>query len=174
MNTAGTDKRKRARENPGSAPIIAVCGASRGDQELLALAEAVGREIGRRGAWLACGGLGGVMEASARGAKSAGGMTLGILPGLSKAEANPWIDVAVVTGLHEGRNLVLVRTADAVIALPGEFGTLSEIALALKIGKPVIGLKTWEISPEIILARDAADAVDKAIAACGSRIRRSS
>lgn len=160
MNTAGKSK--------GQPPaIIAVCGAGRCDAETAALAEAVGREIGRRGLMLACGGLGGVMEAAARGAKQAGGMTLGILPGMSKDEANPWIDVPVVTGLAEGRNLILVRTADALIALPGEFGTLSEIALALKIGKPVVGINTWAVSPEIISARDAVEAVDQAVAACG-------
>jgi len=171
---AGTGDPKRGQKKPEPAPIIAVCGAGRCDEPAAALAEEVGREIGRRGFWLACGGLGGVMEAAARGAKQAGGMTLGILPGNSKAEANPWIDVAVATGLAEGRNLILVRTADAVIALPGEYGTLSEIALALKIGKPVIGLNTWKVGPEVILAQDAAEAVDKAAAACGSRSRRSS
>jgi hypothetical protein len=171
---AGRSDAKRGERQPGPARIIAVCGAGACDAEAAALAEAVGREIARRGYWLACGGLGGVMEAAARGAKQAGGMTLGILPGLDKAEANPWIDVAVATGLAEGRNLVLVRTADAVIALPGEYGTLSEIALALKIGKPVIGLNTWKVGPEVIPARDAVEAVDKAAAACGSRSRRSS
>jgi hypothetical protein len=168
---AGTSERKRALSGPALPAIIAVCGAGQCDAKTAALAEAVGREIGRRGLMLACGGLGGVMEASARGAKQAGGMTLGILPGMSKLEANPWIDVPVVTGLAEGRNLILVRTADAVIALPGEYGTLSEIALALKIGKPVIGLQTWEVAPDVIPAQDAVEAVDKAVAACGSRRR---
>jgi len=184
---AGTNKPRfdklTAKKRPQPAKIIAVCGAGECDEQVAALAEAVGQEIARRGYWLACGGLGGVMEAAARGAKQAGGMTLGILPGLSKAEANPWIDVAVATGLREGRNLILVRTADAVIALSGEYGTLSEIALALKIGKPVIGLNTWKVGPEVVLARDAAEAVEKAVrlalretaaAACGSRSKRSS
>lgn len=168
---AGTTERRPGADPPAAAGIIAVCGAGQCDDQTAALAEAVGREIGRRGFLLACGGLGGVMEAAARGAKQAGGMTLGILPGMDKREANPWIDLPVVTGLFEGRNLILVRTADAVIALPGEYGTLSEIALALKIGKPVIGLQTWEVAPDVIPARDAVEAVEKAAAACGSRRR---
>ena len=156
-------------KKPPAVAILAVCGAGSCDPETAALAEAVGREIARRGAILACGGLGGVMEAAARGAKAAGGMTLGILPGLDRREANAFIDVPITTGLAEGRNLVLVRTADAVIALAGEYGTLSEIALALKIGKPVVSLQSWEIGPEVVRAEDAADAVAKALKACGRR-----
>ena len=155
-------------------PLIGVIGEREASPENILRAYTVGCLLAEHGFAVICGGLGGVMEAAARGAKQAGGMTLGILPGLDKAEANPWIDVAVATGLREGRNLVLVRTADAVIALPGEYGTLSEIALALKIGKPVIGLNTWKVGPEVVLARDAVEAVDKAAAACGSRSRRSS
>ncbi len=144
---------------------IAVCGAGSCDEDTCGLAEELGREIGLRGAALVCGGLGGVMEAAARGAREAGALTIGILPGFEKSDANPYIQVPIVTGLSLSRNLVIVRTADAVIALPGAYGTLSEIALALKIGKPVIGINTWELGEDLIRARDAKDAVAKAIAA---------
>ncbi len=144
--------------------IIAVCGAGSCDDEVYRLAEEVGREIGKRGAALVCGGLGGVMEAAAKGASEAGALTIGILPGSDRADANPYIKVPIVTGLSHGRNLLIVRTADAVIALPGEYGTLSEIALALKLGKPVVGINTWDVAPDMIKAKDARDAVEKALA----------
>ena len=100
-----------------------------------------GRELARAGAVLVCGGLGGAMEAACRGAKAEGGTTLGILPGADRAAANPYVDVAVATGLGEARNALVVRAADAVIAVAGGYGTLSEIALALRAGKPVVGLR---------------------------------
>jgi uncharacterized protein (TIGR00725 family) len=105
----------------------------------------VGRELGGRGAVLVCGGLGGVMEAACRGAKEAGGTTVGILPGMDRAAANPYVDVAVPTGLGEARNALVVRAADALVAVGGGYGTLSEIALALKAGKRVVGLGTWDV-----------------------------
>jgi uncharacterized protein (TIGR00725 family) len=108
-------------------------------------AERVGRELGRRGAVVVCGGLGGVMEAACRGAKEAGGTTLGVLPGLDRAEANPYVDVALTTGMGEARNALVARAADALVAVAGGYGTLSEIALALKAGKPVIGLGSWAV-----------------------------
>jgi len=109
------------------------------------LAAAVGRAAAENGALVVCGGRGGVMEAAARGAREAGGRSIGILPGLEgEGSANPFIDCAIHTGLGDGRNYVNVRTADAVIALAGEAGTLSEIALALKIGVPVVYLRAWE------------------------------
>lgn len=106
----------------------------------------VGRRLAERGAVVVCGGLGGVMEAACRGASERGGTTLGILPGIDRSEANPYVDVAVPTGLGEARNTLVVRAADAVIAVAGEFGTLSEIAFALKVGKPVVGIGTWELA----------------------------
>jgi uncharacterized protein (TIGR00725 family) len=109
------------------------------------VAEEVGRLLARRGAVLVCGGLGGVMEAACRGASREGGTTVGVLPGLDRGAANPFVSVAVATGLGEARNALVVRAADALIAVGGAYGTLSEIALALKAGKPVIGLGTWEI-----------------------------
>lgn len=106
----------------------------------------MGRALGRRGAVLVCGGLGGVMEAACEGARSEGGATVGVLPGLDRDAANPHVQVALATGLGEARNALVVRAVDAVIAVGGEYGTLSEIALALKAGTPVVGVGTWELA----------------------------
>jgi len=125
--------------------IIGVIGAGKDDADLTEIAEEVGRLIAAREALLVCGGLGGVMEAAARGAKAAGGTTIGILPQATKEMANQYIDVPVATGFGEGRNVVIIRTADALIAIGGEYGTLSEVAFALKMGKPVVGINTWDI-----------------------------
>jgi uncharacterized protein (TIGR00725 family) len=121
---------------------VAVIGP--GDEPTVAAAE-VGRLIAERGAVLVCGGRGGAMEAACRGAKEAGGLTVGILPGSDRSEANPYVDVVLPTGLGEARNALVVGAADVVIAIGGGYGTLSEIALALKARKRVIGLGTWEI-----------------------------
>ena len=142
--------------------MIAVIGAGRADKELHALAEEVGRLIALNGAVLVCGGLGGVMEAAARGANAEGGITVGILPGFEKSAANPYINVPVATGLGEIRNAVIVRSADVLIAIGGEYGTLSEIAFALKAGKTVIGIGTWDIKG-IIKTNGAEDAVNRAL-----------
>jgi uncharacterized protein (TIGR00725 family) len=123
----------------------------------------VGRALGERGVALVCGGLGGVMEAACRGAKGAGGATIGILPGSDRAAANGFVDVAIPTGLGEARNALVVRAADAVIAVGGGYGTLSEIALALKAGKRVVGLDTWDI--------DGVEAVDSPVAAVEAVLR---
>jgi uncharacterized protein (TIGR00725 family) len=124
---------------------VAVVGPGEADSDEVAAAERVGAELARRGAVVVCGGLGGVMEAACRGAKEGGGTTVGILPGLDRAVANPFVDVAVATGLGEARNALVVRAADVLIAVGGAYGTLSEIALALKVGKRVIGLGSWDI-----------------------------
>jgi uncharacterized protein (TIGR00725 family) len=121
---------------------VAVIGP--GDEPIVAAAE-VGRLLAERGAVLVCGGRGGAMAAACRGAKEAGGLTVGILPGSDRSEANPFVDVVLPTGLGEARNALVVGAADIVIAVGGGYGTLSEIALALKAGKRVIGLGTWEI-----------------------------
>jgi uncharacterized protein (TIGR00725 family) len=128
---------------PGIARLrrIAVCGPGLAGPEELELARSVGRELAAAGAAVLCGGLGGVMEAVARGAAESGGLTIGILPGREAADANPWIALPLATGMGEGRNVLLVRGADAVIAIGGEWGTLSEIALARKIGVPVVLLR---------------------------------
>lgn len=124
---------------------MAVIGSASCSPQTAAVAEQVGRHIARRGAVLVCGGRGGVMEAACRGAKAEGGTTVGILPGTDRREANAYVDVPIVTGLGEARNAIVVRTADAVIAVRGGYGTLSEIGLALKMGRPVMGLGTWEL-----------------------------
>ncbi len=128
--------------------FVAVVGSALCDEPVAALARAVGQEIGRRGAVLVCGGRGGVMEAACQGAKAQGGITVGILPGMDRREANRYVDIPVVTGLGDARNAVVVRSADVVIAVSGGYGTLSEIGLALKMGRPVVGLGTWELSQQ--------------------------
>jgi uncharacterized protein (TIGR00725 family) len=144
--------------------MIAVIGAGVADEFLRKNAEEIGRLLARRNAILICGGLGGVMEAASKGAISEGGITVGILPQDHKNEANPYIDIPVATGFGEGRNVIIARTADAIIAVGGEYGTLSEIAFGLRMGKPVIGIKTWDIKG-IIKAENAEDAVNKAFEA---------
>lgn len=124
---------------------VGVIGASLASAREEGAAEEVGRGVAAQEAVLVCGGQGGVMEAACRGARSAGGRTVGILPGLDRADANRWVDVAIATGMGELRNGLIVRAADVLIAVGGEFGTLSEIALALREGKPVVGLGTWEL-----------------------------
>jgi uncharacterized protein (TIGR00725 family) len=126
-------------------PYIAVVGPGEATAEELESALAIGRGLAERGAVVVCGGLGGVMAAACRGAFEAGGVTVGLLPGSSRREANEWVRVAIATGLGELRNGLVVRSADAVVAVGGAYGTLSEVALALKTGIPVVGLRTWEI-----------------------------
>ena len=120
-----------------------MCGAGDCDQKIWDLARRTGVELAKNGITLLCGGLGGVMAAAAQGAKEGGGVTVGILPGSDPEEANPYIDVPLATGLGTARNALIARAAQAIIALPGESGTLSEIALGLKMGLPVIGLSAW-------------------------------
>jgi uncharacterized protein (TIGR00725 family) len=149
--------------------IIAVIGDSSCSRQQARLAESVGELLAQQGATIICGGLGGVMEAVCRGAKSKGGLTIGILPGQDSGAANPWVDIPVVTGMGEARNVAVVKSAQAVIAIGGSYGTLSEIAHALKNSIPVIGLNTWSLSrngredDSIIRVQNAAEAVDKAI-----------
>lgn len=131
---------------PMHPPYVAVCGGSSSDEEAERAARAVGAGLARNGAIVLCGGGSGVMAAVCEGARSEGGMSVGFLPGDDRAAANPWVDVALPTGMGEMRNMLLVRASDVVIALSGEFGTLSEIAFALRLGIPVVGLDTWELS----------------------------
>ena len=151
--------------------FISIIGGSRCTEEEAGLAEEVGTELAKRGLTLVCGGLSGVMEAACRGARSAGGTTVGILPGNSRKAANPYVDIPIVTAIGEARNLIVVSSGQAVIAICGEYGTLSEIALALRSGIPVIGLNTWSLSKNgrpdnsIIVAGSPKEAVDKAVAA---------
>jgi hypothetical protein len=142
---------------------IAVVGPGQAGDDEAANAEALGRRLAEAGAIVVNGGLGGVMEAVARGAVERGGTVVGLLPGSERAAANPHITVAIPTGLGELRNGLVVRAADAVVAIGGGHGTLSEIALALKAGKPVIGLDTWAIEGVI--------AVDSVAAAVAEALR---
>ena len=155
--------------------IISVIGSSNpATREHVELAEEVGRELARRDIMGVCGGRSGIMEAVCRGAKSEGGTTIGILPGRAAAEANSYVDIPIVTSMGYSRNVIVVHTGEAVIAVGGAFGTLSEIGHALSDGIPVVGLKTWplttngdgvDIGGSIIRAESPADAVDKALAA---------
>lgn len=122
---------------------ISVIGSSDPDSESMALAAEVGRAIAVNGAILICGGLGGIMQAAARGAKENGGLTIGILPDYDKESANPFIDVVVATGLGHARNILVAASGDLIVALPGSHGTRSEISIALKLGRPVIGVRAW-------------------------------
>jgi uncharacterized protein (TIGR00725 family) len=154
--------------------VIGVMGASRCDEATSEMARRVGVLIAQRGAVLLCGGRGGVMEAAARGAKEAGGLTIGILPGMNAGETppNPYIDVAIFTGLRDGRNWVNVCASDAIIAVSGGYGTLSEIALALKVGKPVVLVHSWELPPResapLYVAQTPEEAVEIAFREIGS------
>ena len=159
--------------------IISVIGSSNPpNRGLLDLGESVGVELARRGATVVCGGLSGVMEAVCRGAKSEGGSTIGILPGRVPTDANQYVDIPIVTTMGYSRNIIVVHTGAAAIAIGGAFGTLCEIAYALDAGIPVIGLNTWPfthtgegtpIHDRIIRAEDPVDAVEKAISAAESR-----
>lgn len=146
--------------------IIGVIGSSDSDPSEISLAQEVGKRLGEKGITIICGGLGGVMEAVSRGAKSTGGMTIGILPGISGKDANPYIDIAIPTGIGEARNLIIIRSSSSMIAIGGGYGTLSEIGFALKLDIPVVGLKTWRIEG-IIQSETAEEAVVKAIELTG-------
>lgn len=129
-------------------PYVAVIGAGEATSDEMAAAEEVGRLLAEAGAIVVCGGLGGVMESAARGCASAGGAAVGILPGDDRSQGSPYLTVAISTDLGEARNAIVVRSVDSVIAVGGGFGTLSEIALALRMGKQVIGLTTWSFVKE--------------------------
>ena len=138
---------------------IGVIGAGTCTASTYSVSRDLGFEIGKRGWTLVCGGLKGVMEGAARGCSEAGGITLGILPGLDKRSANPYITFPIPTGLGDGRNLLVVRSSDILVAVAGGYGTLSEMALALKVDKPVIGLKTWKEIPGVHYADDYLEAI---------------
>jgi uncharacterized protein (TIGR00725 family) len=156
-----------------SGPYVAVCGPSDATDEEAARAEEVGRRLAEAGAVVLCGGLGGIMDAAARGAAAAGGTVVGILPGDTRSGASAHLTVAIPTGMGEARNALIARAADAVIAIGGGWGTLSEIALARKMGRPVIGLDTWEPAKRgrpvegIDRVRTAAEAAARAVELSG-------
>lgn len=148
--------------------LIAVIGDSSASKREIKTAEDVGRELAKRDAILVCGGLGGVMEAACRGATSEGGITIGILPGEKRNDANQYVQIPIVTGIGYARNVAVVKSAQAVIAIGGSYGTLSEIGHALQSGIPVIGIDTWSLSKggkinnSITSVENAADAIEKA------------
>ncbi len=157
--------------------IISVIGSSSAKPEHAALAEEVGRELARRGIMVACGGMTGVMEAACRGAKAEGGTTIGILPGRRGTAYNSHVDIPIFTTLGYARNIIVVHSGEACIAIGGAFGTLSEIAYALDAKIPVVGLSSWPLTIKgdgdpiidgVIPADDPVDAVEKAVAAAGS------
>ena len=158
--------------------FIAVIGGGECSPKVTALAEEVGREIARAGAVLVCGGLGGVMEAACRGASEEGGLTIGILPGDNRRAANPYVEIPIVTGIGYARNVAVVKSAQAVIAIDGSYGTLSEISYALQSDLPVIGLNTWSLSIDcreddsIIRADGPKEAVDTALRLISDRLSR--
>jgi uncharacterized protein (TIGR00725 family) len=127
------------------APYVAVVGPGEASTQELHAAEDIGAGLAAAGAVVVTGGLGGVMEAACRGARSRRGRTIGILPGEDRDAANGWVEIAIATGLGELRNGLVVRAADALVAIGGAYGTLSEVALALKLGRPVVGLGTWDV-----------------------------
>jgi uncharacterized protein (TIGR00725 family) len=154
----------------GRRTVIAVIGAGECDSRVAEIAYQIGRLIAQQGAVLVTGGMTGVMEAASCGAHDAGGLVVGIIPGLDPSTANTSCDVVIPTGMGQLRNGLVVQSADAVIAVSGEWGTLSEIGFALKLGKPVIGWETWEPTKagipaaQPIRAGSAAEAVDRAFA----------
>lgn len=150
-------------------PVVAVIGGYDVGDDVLAAAEEVGRRLAEAGAVVVTGGRRGVAEAASRGAAQAGGTVVGVLPGRDRSEANPWVGIAVPTGLGETRNALVVMGADAVVALPGSFGTLSEMAFALLAGTPVVGIGAWELRPSgggddpVVRAEDPEGAVTLAV-----------
>lgn len=160
-------------------PVLYVAVIGPGDaaegSEAVVRAEVVGRDLGRAGAVVVCGGRGGVMAAACRGCAAGGGTSLGLLPGDDRRDANPWVTIAVPTGLGEARNALVVRAANAVVAVGGGYGTLAEVALALRAGTPVVGLDTWEPAIAgrrdhgIVLAGGPEEAVEVALRLAGAR-----
>ena len=139
--------------------LIGVIGAGECNKEVYDIAVDLGKQLGENGFSIICGGLGGVMEAVCKGVKTANQITIGILPGNDPADANPYIDIPVATGMGIGRNIIIIRSASVIVAVNGKFGTLSEIAFALQLNKPVIGLQSWDISEQIIKVDDVETAV---------------
>ena len=141
---------------------VAVVGSGSATGELYEMAREVGRLVAGRGGIVVCGGLSGVMEAAARGATEAGGVALGILPDEDRGRANPYLSYSIPTGTGQARNLAVVCSAGVVVAVGGEYGTLSEIGLALKIGRPVVALESWDLGEHVVVAVSPEEAVERA------------
>lgn len=146
---------------------IGVIGAGKCAKKLRDEAYQVGKAVAEGGAILVCGGLKGVMEAAAQGACEAGGLTIGIIPGTDRSEANPYCDVVIPTGTGHARNFLVVQAADVLVALHGKYGTISELAIALKLGKPVVSLVKWDVFPEVRHVPEPKEAVAAALTLAG-------
>lgn len=144
---------------------VAIIGSGDASGELYDLARQIGSLVAKRGGVVVCGGLSGVMEAAARGASEADGVAIGILPDEDRHRANPYLSYSVATGIGEARNLAVACSADVVIAVGGEYGTLSEIALARKVGRTVVSLGSWDPYAHIVAAASPEEAVEKALGA---------
>jgi uncharacterized protein (TIGR00725 family) len=158
-------------EHPSATPYVAVAGSGDAAPELLAAAEEVGAGLAEGGAVVVTGGLGGIMEAASRGARSKLGQTLGILPGADRADANGWVGVALTTGLGEHRNVLVAQSCDVLIAIGSGYGTLSEVAMTLKLGKPVVSLWGWQVEG-VVEAQSPADAAARALELARQRLPR--
>ncbi|MFQ5454563.1 MAG: TIGR00725 family protein [Candidatus Zixiibacteriota bacterium] len=152
---------------PDRKPIIAVVGAGKCSKKLKDMAAEVGHYVAENGGVIVCGGLGGIMEGAARGAKEAGGITIGILPTTNKEDANEYIDYIIPTGFGEARNIMVVRTADVVIAFPGKYGTLSEMAFTLQAQKPLISVNAWKLGDDITQTNSPVEAAKMALKLAG-------
>ena len=150
-------------EAPNRPRYVSVIGPGDADEEAYGLAREVGRLVANRGGVVVCGGLSGVMEAAARGATEAGGVAIGILPDVDRMWANSYLSYSVATGVGEARNLGVVCSADAVISVGGGYGTLSEIGLAKKVGRPVVALRGWDLGGHVIVAFSPEEAVGLAL-----------
>ena len=141
---------------------VAVVGSGEATGELYELAREVGHLVASRGGIVVCGGFSGVMEAAARGATEEGGVAIGVLPDEDRGRANPYLSYSVATGTGQARNLAVVCSGDVIVAVGGEYGTLSEIGLALKIGRPVVALESWELGGHVVVAASPEEAMERA------------
>lgn len=155
------------RDGPSPGPYVSVIGSGNATGDLYRQARTVGRLVAERGGLVVCGGLGGVMEAAARGATEAGGVAIGILPDEDRSRANPYLTYSVATGTGHARNLAVVCSGDVVVAVGGEYGTLSEVGLALKVGRQVVSLGGWDLGEHVRAALSPEGAVAAAFAAVG-------
>lgn len=149
-------------------PIIAVIGAGKCSKKMKDAAAEVGKYVAGHGGIIVCGGLGGIMEGAARGAREAGGTAIGILPGDSATDANEFVDIVIPTGMGEARNILVIRTADAVVAFPGKYGTLTEMAFARLYEKPLISVQAWKLGEEVIQVEDPIEAAKQALKLAGA------
>ncbi|UCD64404.1 MAG: TIGR00725 family protein [Candidatus Zixiibacteriota bacterium] len=154
---------------PNRKPVIGVVGAGKCSGKLKEMAAEVGRYVAENGGVIVCGGLGGIMEGAARGAREAGGVTIGIIPSDNPGDANEYIDHVIPTGLGEARNILVVRTADVVVAFPGKYGTLSEMAFTLQAGKPLISVNAWKLGDGITQAETPQEAAKLAMELAGGK-----